>query len=384
MQFESMRPATGRVYLRQGKRGSVWYARLALPDGFETRRKLGPHWAEKTAPPPGYLTKKLAEAELRKILVEADRGEVTGFKGRVTFSDACDEFLRFIEQERRRRSSTLDDYRSAINAHLRPAFGNLPIGKITARGIEQWRSPLVPKYSPRQLNKIVTIMHGVMERARRVHGLPANVVADVERLPERYSGDLDVYSPEEVWRLVNAAEDEQDGAIYLTAAFTGMRLGELRALRWGDVLFKEQAIRVRGSYTHGSLNAPKSGKVRSVPMVEDVAAMLSKLRQRERWIEDGDLVFPGDAGGHFCDSALRRRFNEAVKRAGLRRLRFHDLRHCFGSLAIKRAEITAVKEWMGHSSVRVTERYLHYRNRADEAAILSAAFKVEKPDLRAA
>ena len=85
----------------------------------------------------------------------------------------------------------------------------------------------------------------------------------------RYSGDYDFYSREEIDSLVRAAATEQDAAIYLTGAMTGLRRGELVALRWRDVDFRGQAIRVRANYSFGQLVTPKSGKVRSVPMVPD-------------------------------------------------------------------------------------------------------------------
>ena len=122
-----------------------------------------------------------------------------------------------------------------------------------------------------------------------------NPAADVEKHRQRSSGDIEVFSPEEVMALVRAAGDEQDAAIYLTAAFTGLRRGELLALRWRDVDFVGQAIRVRASYADGQLTTPKSGKVRSVPMAPDVATALAGLGQRERWTGDDDLVFVGTA-----------------------------------------------------------------------------------------
>src|ERR671916_630914 len=133
----------------------------------------------------------------------------------------------------------------------------------------------------RTCEKTITVFHGVMERARKLYRLPANPVADVEKPRTAARTEIDVFSPEDVMALVRAAESEQDAAIFLTAAFTGLRQGELIALRWRDIDFTGSAIRVRNSYTNGHLTSPKSGKVRSVPMAPQVAEVLARLSQRE-------------------------------------------------------------------------------------------------------
>ena len=94
---------------------------------------------------------------------------------------------------------------------------------------------------------------------------------------------------------MRAAESTQDAAIYMTAAFTGLRRGELLALRWRDVDFEASAIRVRASYSGGALTMPKSGRVRSVPLAPDVGRVLAELGQREHFARDDDLVFAGEA-----------------------------------------------------------------------------------------
>jgi integrase len=109
-------------------------------------------------------------------------------------------------------------------------------------------------------------------------------------------------------------------------------------------------------------------------MVASVAEALARLARREAFIADDDLVFPGVVGEYLDGSALRRRFKAALRRAGLRELRFHDLRHCFGSL--NALTILEVKEAMGHAEVKTTMRYLHHKSRADEARRLAQAFEV--------
>ena len=92
-------------------------------------------------------------------------------------------------------------------------------------------------------------------------------------------------------------------------------------------------------------------------------------------VDDDDLVFPGELGQYLDGSALRRRFMAASARAGLRPIRFHDLRHTFGTLAVRGAEsIVELQDWLGHAEVRTTMRYTHYREQQDAAQRLAKAF----------
>lgn len=357
----------------------MWYAKYRLPDGRQVQKKIGPAWTERGRPPAGYFTKRLAEDWLRSLLDQARRGTLPGLvQTGATFADAAAEYLRYSEHDRSCKPSTLRDYRSTLGAHLLPAFGETPLEDVTAASIDRWRASLTG-LSPRTKNKLLVVMHGVMRRAAHVWGLSGNPVAGVEKQRTRSTGDLEVFSPEEVMALVRAAASAQDGAIFLTAAFTGLRRGELLALRWRDVDFAGSVIRVRGSYAAGALTSPTSGKVRSVPMAPDVARALAELGQRVDWTGEDDLVFPGEGGDYLAGSALRRRYASALKRAGLRQLRFHDLRHTFGTRMIAQADIRRVQEWMGHADVQTTMRYLHYVPRADDAALVAAAFRIEEP-----
>jgi len=371
-----VKPPTGHVFRVERKRGPVWYAKYRLPDGRQVQKLLGPAWSERGRPPAGYFTKRLAEDQLRDVLDQARRGTLPGaVRTGATVADAAAEYLRYIEHDRARKPSTVAGYRWIVNAQLVPAFGEMRLEDVTTEHIADWVASLTLKPSSRR--KALVILHGIFERARKVYRLPMNPATDVEKPPLGRSGDIEVFTPEEVWALVRAAASEQDAAMFLAAAFTGLRLGELLALRWRDVDFGASAIRVRSSYAVGALTTPKSGKVRATPLAPDVAAALAKLSQRERFKGDDDLVFVGDGGSYLDGSALRRRYKTALGIASLRSLRFHDLRHTFGTRMIARADIRRVQEWMGHADIQTTMRYLHYAPRAEDARLVAEAFRIE-------
>jgi integrase len=227
----------------------------------------------------------------------------------------------------------------------------------------------------------LTVTHGVLKHAVREGWVTRNVGSAelVDRPTIRYSGEFDAFDREELEALARAAETEQDAALFLTAAMTGLRLGELLALRWRDVDFAGQRVHVRRSYSQHARaeKAPKSGKVRSVPLVPDLVAPLDRLSRREHFTGDDDLVFVGPTGEHVPYASLRRRYQAALERAGLRPIRFHDLRHIFGTTAVQAFAQSDVQAMMGHAHGSTTERYLHHRPRAGDAARLSRAFAGE-------
>lgn len=370
---------TGHVFRRDGKRGGVWYMKYRLPDGRQVQKKLGPAWPNRGRPPAGYFTRRLAEAWLEDVLAQARRHELPGMVATgATVADAAAEWLRYGEQDRVVKASTLTEYRHTADRIVRD-LGGTRLEDVTPEMLERWKATL--KLSNRSVAKYLVILHGIFKRAMRVWGLPRNPVVDVERPRYRVSDDLEAFSPEEVWALVRAADSEQDATLFLTAAFTGLRMGELLALRWPDVDFAGEAIRVRRSYNaHGGLGTPKSGRVRSVPMVADVATALARLEKRDAFVGDEDLVFPSELGRFQDASSLRVRYKAALARADLRALRFHDLRHTFGTLAVRQAEVPAVQAWMGHADIQTTMRYVHHRDRDGEAKLLAAAFAISGPD----
>src|SRR3954464_12698325 len=378
---------SGHVYRHEGKRGPVWRALYRLPGGRRVHRTLGPAWTRRGRPPAGYFTKRLAEDWLIDVLGQARAGTLPGmWRTGATFAEACEDYLAPKENARRLKPTTLRDYGSIIKAHLVPAFRAVPVEDITTEMVEDWKLTL--KMSNTTKIKILTVLFGVMERARKRYRLPVNPIRDIEKPRQETApgGELQFYSPEEVFALVRAAESEQDAAIFLTAAFTGLRPGGPVRARWRDVDFPNATIRVSASYSERHLTRPKSGKVRAVPMAPDVATALARLGQRARWTSDDDLVFPGATGTFMDASAMYRRFVSAAARAGLGRLRFHDLRHTFGTTmaANPKVDMRRLQEWMGHADMATTQRYSHFTPRHDDAALVAEAFALNDAAERSA
>ena len=380
LDLTASRSVSGHLKLRRGKLRSTYYAKWRDAQGVHHERKLGLAWEDKGAPPPGYLRAKDAEAGLQELLVTARKGAVEQRRVGVTFDLLAEEWIAWGIRDRDWKPSTLSDNRSNINAHLNPAFGAKRVEKITAEDVEQWRDELVDErgLSRRTVNKLLINLGAILERAVKHHGLLRNVAKDVPKLRVRYDPNAyDFFSPDEIEQLSQAAASGQDRAIYRTAAFTGLRMGELIALKWGDVDFATESLHVYSSYSLGTLTSPKSGLVRTVPMAEQVQKLLKAHRKAVPHAR-ADLVFPGERAEHLDGAALRRRYKKALEKAELRKLRFHDLRHTFGSIAIDQATIVQVQAWMGHADVQTTMKYMHHRSRAGDARLLSAAFRPKK------
>jgi len=279
------------------------------------------------------------------------------------------------------------DYRNTVRRYLLPHFGpDTSVARLTTDDIDAFREGLLEDghLSRRTIQKILVLLHGILKRAKRKKWIRSNPAEDAERITLKRSGDFNVLSPPEIEAVARAARDQQDAAIFLTAAYTGLRMGELRALRWVDVDFAGERILVRKGVTRWEEGRPKSGRVRSVPLVEQVARALDGLSRRELFTGADDLVFHNEVGRFFDDGRLRTRFYTALRNAGLGHLRekddrfvFHDLRHTFGTLAVRGFPLSDVKAFMGHESIETTMIYVHHVPQTDAAARLSALLSAE-------
>jgi integrase len=365
--------ATGHVRTIERKNGPVLYAKLKLPDGTEPQRKLGRLWTKRTRPPAGYLTRGMAQARLEAILA-GDDPLVNIAPTRVTFGAACGEWLDYVEYDRKRRKSTVRGYRNIVDGSLRDHFGeSTPIEDITTTDVDAYREGLVRdgKLAAATINRRLVALHAIFKRACRTHELRVNPVEAAERQPQRRSGDFRVLEAGDVALLAGRAESAQDAALFTIAAFTGLRLGELLALRWSDVDFAKRIVHVRRSWVLGREDTPKSHKVRSVPLIDQAARALDGLSRREQFTGDDDRVFVNHVGDVLGQDLLRRRFGKALRAAGLPALRLHDLRHTFGTLAVQAFPLSDVKAYMGHANIETTMIYVHHVPQHDAADKLS-------------
>ncbi|MDP2712430.1 MAG: tyrosine-type recombinase/integrase [Solirubrobacteraceae bacterium] len=379
---------SGSVFVVERQRGDQWYAKWRV--GREQfKRRLGPVWSGRGRPVDGYLTRRMAEAQLQSILTDERRGEGAHAARRqasarnvVTLADAAKAWLHHVEFEKDRAPTTVGDYTRIAENHITKHFGaSTPIDTITDDDVGSLRVKLLSsdRLTRASAHKVMVFTNGLFRYAKRRKWIAVNPCEDVERIGLRKSGEFAVLTPEEVHAVMAKAKSPQDTAVYAVAAFAGLRMGELRALRWRDVDFANGTLHVRASYTHTRLRTPKSGKVRSVPLIDQAAKALDALSRRERLTDPEDLVFISPTGGYLHDGDMRRRFYTALtlaelghKRTGDKPMTFHDLRHTFGTLAVQVWPLSDVQAYMGHSDVTTTMIYVHHVPKRDAADALSA------------
>lgn len=419
-------PSPGALLIVERARGPIYYAKWRDSTGCQVKRWLGRAWVErgpdgawrrrKGRPRAGELDERgaivaMAEAIAAQELALDELKLDTG----VTFADAAEAWLHHVEYVKGIKPTTIADYRYYLApadaqarrrgrppaARIMRRFGHRPLARIGAVEIAAFLGRLDEdgNIGPRTVNKYRQVLHSIFEYAMRpeTFGLRENPVARIDKRREPAAGIIDFYEPEEVFALARVVErglhrdptrpavseqerverqlaDERDATLFLVAAFTGLRMGELLALQWRHVNFSHAKLVVEASWSGQRLTTPKSGKWRVVPLADQPAAALEGLSRRDRFTAADDLVFCSSLGGYLDQSALRRRYRRAQQAAGLRELRFHDLRHSFGSLVIREFDPVSVKSFMAHSKITTTERYLHARSRRTDALRLTKAF----------
>jgi integrase len=359
---------SGSLSVRRDAGGQEnWYGQW-WSGGRHAMRKLGPKRQPGTR---DGLTRVQAERELRRR-IERDAAVVSRASRR-TIAEAGTEYVDHLEHVMERKATTIKDYRGYVSGHFEPFFGARALDRID----EGWVSAYLTHKRERGLaaktvNNHLNFMHGLFEHARKKGWAERNPVAAVDR-PRKTSGRgsqrLRYLRPSELEAVIGAIPEDELGAVerplYLAAAMTGLRQGELIALSWQDIDWLAGLLRVVDNFPRGRVeqaDSPKSREGRSVPLAGPVAAALEEHSRRSEFRADSDLVFCHPHTGRALDpSKLRKRFRQALERARVRRVTFHELRHTFGTqLAAGGVPLRSIQEWMGHADAKTTEIYRHY------------------------
>jgi integrase len=368
---------SGRLWSVKRKKGEIWYGSWwAGP--VRVKRKIGP----KTGPGSSDgLTRAEAERELRR---RVERDVVLAKPARRTLGQAGEEYIDHLETVMERKRTTIKDYRGYLRGHLAPYFGDRQIEKIDADLVAAYlRRKLQQGYASKTIQNQLNFLHGIFAFAERRLWVSANPVALVDRPKKNRSPRRRIrfLQPTELDRLIAAVPDNDLGKVerplYLGAAMTGLRQGELLALRWTDIDWVAGRIRVAESLSRREFDSPKSHEGRSVPMADRLARELERHFKRSDYRADHDLVFCHPHTGHVLEpSTVTKRLKRTLKRAGLRELTFHELRHTFGTqMAAVGTPLRALQEWMGHGDAKTTEIYRHYApDPTHGAALVERAF----------
>jgi integrase len=370
---------TGHLYVYADRNGREVYYGRGRRNGRSFNRKLG---LKRGPDARDGLTVTQAEAALARLIGSVEQSRAAGAS--VTVGEAGARYLRQAER-RGRKPSTLGNVESELRIHVGPFFAEKPLSAITTHDVADFVVVLERKaLAPKTVRNIVATLSAICNfaAAPQRQWIASNPCAGVE-LPA--SADAEVIrflTLDGVDLLVEHARPgifhELDRAMYRAAAMTGLRRGELLALRWCDVDWLAQRIRVRQNYVRGQFGTPKSKRsTRSVPMALEVAAELERLSKTSRFNADDDLVFGHPASGEPIYAAgITRRMRKALNAAGLDDThRFHDLRHTFGTqVAASGVAMRMLQEWMGHKHISTTQRYADYAPSNREADMIAAAF----------
>ena len=272
---------TGALYVRRDSRGrETWYGKWRV-GGRQVKRRIG---IVRQAGTRQGLTRGQAERELRRKIESTVPTIASGERRSV--GEAGEQLVEHLAALGR-KPSTLNTYRSLLRAHLSPGLGEMTLDRIEPVHVERLVAAMRQGGAGAKLtSNALTFLFQVFEFGRRKGWCERNSVKQVDRPEVEADQDIRFLSIEEVEALLAAVPDNDvlgptDRALYLTATMTGLRQGELLALRWRDVDWPAARLRVRQNYVRGHWGTPKSRRgSRSVPMVDRVAGELERHFQR--------------------------------------------------------------------------------------------------------
>lgn len=347
---------------RRGKTESYWLVDVVYryPDGKTQRVKRRPR----------VQNKRGAEQYERELLASLADGTFDKKpepnpeeKRPVLFKDFAKRFLEtYVATNNKHSEATTKE--SVFKHHLVPAFGELTLDQITEERIEKYKGTKLRRKRPlsaKTINNQLTILRKTLSIAVKWKELAH--VPEIQWLKTQ-EPEIEFFGFEEADRLIGSAAPEWRTMI-IVAVRTGLRIGELIGLRWEDVDLHTGQLHVRQAVALDRIGTPKSGKSRKLPLSREALDALKAHRHLR-----GELVFCADDGRMLRRNQCRRPLWAACRRAGLRRIGWHVLRHTFAShLAIRGASLQVIQQLLGHATLEMTLRYAHLTPAAHQEAI---------------
>ncbi len=304
--------------------------------GRRIRRKIG-------------RSKKLAEKALQRIEADMlnDKYELALEEEQTRFNELADYWLKNYSKV----NNSPSQYRKneeRLDKHLRPFFGRTRAQDVNAKMIDEYKASKLGKLSPATINRTLALLKKIFNDAVRWGFMAKNPARGVSLLHEEETG-FEFWSEEEADAFLAACAPSVY-PIFCCALNTGMRIGEVLGLRWASVNLRHRVITVERS----RLGTTKTKRVRRVYINDVLYGALRKLQKKAV----GEYVFPGRDGKIRKD--VRGAFNAAIKKAGVRSIRIHELRHTFAShFIMKGGNILTLQRVLGHSTLAMTLRYAH-------------------------
>ena len=297
-------------------------------------------------------TKKDAERVLGEKLAEVSQGNYREIP-KMTFKAFAKLWLK-THAEINVKPSTLAGYEHIIERNLMPRFEHLQMSDVTTGGLQVYVADRRKAVSGKSALNEVVILKQMFKHAHKWGYTRSNPGEYLER-PKVIKPEIEILEPKEVKLMLEKASELYRTA-FLTAVLTGVRAGELWALQWGDLDWNGKRLFIRRSVWKGSFQTPKSQKsVRKIDLLDGLIPELRKWKLRCP-LSERDLMFPSAEGSvtdH--DNARNRHFDAALRRAKLRHVSFHSLRHTNASLRIRAEQnIKYISTQLGHASVKIT------------------------------
>lgn len=330
--------------------------RICLPNGRRKRIQGTPLVNTKRAA-------ELAEREHIERLLDEVRNPESNAKEVPTLNQFKKEFMATYVQANNKPSERMTkEY--MFTHHLLPVFGRRRLDEIATRDVEKFKADkLKAGLAPKTVNNMLSCLGKTLRYAAE-----NDIIDKIPRLRfvKVFETPFDFLDFEEYERLIEGArQDPETFPAVLLAGDAGLRMGEIRALQWGDLDLVAGKVLVQRTDYRGYVGSPKGGRVRRIPTTERLRKALKAARHLK-----GDWVFCNAKGKMWSRGEVDTPLRRARVKAGLRKFGWHTLRHTFCShLAMKGAPVRTIQELAGHASITTTMRYMHLAESAAESAI---------------